>query len=271
LEAFVRGFLARGWFARLVACVVVALAGVVWLGVLLLVLCVLVGVALLVAMLCCVWLVVGVWVRSPIDWEGARAVLLHPLWAKVRTVFGKGDAANRHERAVVEEFEHALGARQDAFERALAAIGSSVEALSVDLFDRQERLSVEAERLHHGFGCQIEAMRALVERLDGFEHEVPRFRASDERPMSEIVRGPAEAAEELDLARDRRRSSDLQPLTDKATADLDLDAAWQEFETDLRLEKIVERERMLGELEESLTRRERELAAFVAQTQAQLR
>jgi hypothetical protein len=117
---------------------------------------------------------------------------------------------------------------------------------------------------------QIEAIGALVERLAGFEHAVPRFRASPAWPMPEIGRGPAEPSGELDLAPDRRRSTGLQPLVGEATADLDFDAAWHELEIDLRFERVEERERMLGELEESLHRRERELAAFVAQTQAQL-
>jgi hypothetical protein len=249
---------------------VVAVAAVVWLGALLVLLRVLVVVALLVAVLCCVWLVASVWVRRPSDWAEPQGSLPRLVWARVGLVLGQRVAAgeNRDERdAEMERFEQELEKQQVE----LAAVRSSLDGLSADLFDRQERLNADAERLQQELGLQIEAMRALVGRVGRFEQgvlEVSGSCASD-RPTPESDRLPAEAGVP-DLAPDQRRSADPEPVRDDATADLDFDAAWQELETDLRLEKIAEREQLLGEREESVNRRERELAAFVAQTQAQL-
>jgi hypothetical protein len=192
------------------------------------------------------------------------------VWARVGLVLGQRVAAgeNRHERdAEVERFKQELEKQQVE----LAAVRSSLDGLSADLFDGQERLNADGERLQQELGLEIEAMRALVECVGRFEQGVSGFRASPELPTPESdCRPPAKEAGVPDLASDRHRSADREPVRDDASADLDFDAAWHELETDLRLEKIAEREQLLGEREESLNRRERELAAFVAQTQAQL-
>ncbi len=272
MRAVARGFLARGWFARFAACVVVAGAAVVWLGALVVVLRVLVVVVLLVAVLCCVWLVAGVWVRRPLDWEGPQESVPRLLWARVGLVFGQpvGGGGDAHVREVVEGFAHELGKQQVALEVALADVRSSVDALGADLFGRQERLNADAQWLQRELGCQIKAMRALVERVTKFEHDVSRSSVSPGRPTPQKDRRPDLEAGAPDLGPEGRRRADPEPVRDDARAELDFDAAWHEFETDLRLEKIEEREQMLGELEERLSRRERELAAFAAQTQAQL-
>jgi hypothetical protein len=224
-----------------------------------------------VAMLCCVWLVASVWVRRPSDWEEPQGSLPRLVWARVGLVLGQRVAAgeNRHERdAEMERFEQ----EPEKHLVELASVRSSLDGLSADLFDRQERLNADAERLQQELGLQIEAMRALVGRVGRFEQRVSEVSGScaSERPTPESDRWPAEEAGVPDLAPDRHRSADPETVRDDATADLDFDAAWQELETDLRLEKIAEREQLLGEREESVNRRERELAAFVAQTQAQL-
>jgi hypothetical protein len=269
MRAFVRAVLARGWFARLAACVVVAVAAVVWLGALLVLLRVLVVVVLLVAMFCCVWLVAAVWVRRPLGWEGPRGSLPRLLWARAAVVFaqrlaGRGNTNERN--AEVERFDQEL----EKHEVALAALRCSLDTLSADLFDRQERVNADAERLQQELTLQIETMGALVERVTRFEQADASFRANPEKPAPESDRRLAVEDVASGLAPDRGRSAEPDSVTDTAMADLDFDTAWHELKTDLRLEKIEEREQMLGELEERLNRRERELAAFVAQTQAQL-
>ncbi len=66
-RATVRRFLARGRSARLAACLVVAFAAVVWVGVASVLLRVLVAAVLVLIVIGCVWLIVGVWVGEPAD------------------------------------------------------------------------------------------------------------------------------------------------------------------------------------------------------------
>ncbi len=67
----------------------------------------------------------------------------------------------------------------------------------------------------------------------------------------------------------RQRLAALQPVDD-LRASPGPEAALQELEADLRLERIERREQQLREREQRLDRRERELAAFVAQAQQRL-
>jgi len=123
-----------------------------------------------------------------------------------------------------------------------------LQALTVELLGRQERLHADAESLQRALAGQIETIRDLVARIAQVEQEVSRL-AGDREPTS--------------------RDSGRIPADD-LTADPDLRSAFDELEADLRLEKIEEREQMLGERERRLDRRERELAAFVAETQSLL-
>jgi hypothetical protein len=238
--ASVRRFVAQGRPARLAACLVVALAAVVWLSVAIVVLRVVFIVALLLAAIWCAQLVAAVW-WGPIDWKGPSAAALRRLWARVRLAL-TGLAADP---SSAEQGAHELDEPDEA---ALAAFRRAADALTVDLLGRQERLHENGERLQRELAVEIETMRALVTRIAQVEQEVSRLAGGWELTTRDSVRTPA----------------------DDLTVDPDLRAAFDELEADLRLEKIEEREQKLDERENRLDRRERELAAFVAETQSRL-
>lgn len=122
-------------------------------------------------------------------------------------------------------------ARAAEWEAGLAAVRSAVAALNVDLVAWQERLIHEVERCQRELAAQIDALPELVGHA-----------------------APPEAPE----------------LRAVASSEPDIEAVLHEIETDLRLDKIEERERLLAEREERLDRRERDLAAFVNETQARI-
>jgi hypothetical protein len=235
MGAGVRRVLARGRPARLAACLVVALAAVVWLSVAIAVLRVVFVVVLLLAAVWCVWLVAAVW-WGP-DWKGPSAGALRRLWARARLAF----AVLAADPSSAEQGARELDEPEEA---ALAAFRRSADPLTVELLGRQERLHADAERLQRELAGQIETMRALVARIAQIEQEGSRLSGDRESTIRDSGRIPA---------------GDL-------TGDPDLRSAFDELEADLRLEKIEEREQMLGERERRLDRRERELAAFVAET-----
>jgi hypothetical protein len=232
--------LAQGRLARLAACLAVALAAVVWLSLAMVVLRVVFVVALLLAAVWCAQLVAAVW-WGRTDWTGPSSAALRRVWARVRPEF-TGLAV---EPSSTEQGPRELDEREEA---ALAAFRRSAEALTVELVGRQERLHENGERLQRELALEIEAMRALVARIAQVEQEVSRLAGGWERTT---------------------RESPTIPAGDQG-ADLDLQAAFDELEADLRLEKIEEREQTLDERESRLDRRERELAAFVADTQSRL-
>jgi hypothetical protein len=236
----VRRFLARGRPARLAACAVVVFAAVVWLSVAIVVLRVVFVVALLLVAVWCAWLVAAVW-WGPVDWKGPWVAAVCRLWARVRLAFAVLAAGP-------SSAEQGGRGRDEPEEAALAAFRSSAEALSVELLGRQERLHADAESLQRALAGQIETMRDLVARIAQVEQELSRLAGHREPTIRDRGRVPA----------------------DDLTADPDLRSAFDELEADLRLEKIEEREQMLGERERRLDRRERELAAFVAETQSLL-
>jgi hypothetical protein len=238
--AAVRRFLARGQPARLVACAVVVFAAVVWLSVAIVVLRVVFVVAVLLVAVWCAWLVAAVW-WGPVDWKGPSGAALRRFWARLRLAFAVLAAGP----SSAEQGARGLG---EPGEAALAAFRRSAEGLSVELLGRQERLHAGAESLQGALAGQIETIRDLVARIAQVEQVVSRLAGDREPTIRDSGRIPA----------------------DDLTADPDLRSAFDELEADLRLEKIEEREQMLGERERRLDRRERELAAFVAETQSLL-
>jgi hypothetical protein len=263
MRAVVRRFLARGWRARVSACLVVSLAAVVWLGALGAVLRVLIVIALVVAIVCCVWLVAAVW-RQPLFIEGAPLDSFSRLvWRHLsRVAYG---ASSRGESPSLDGL-HGFETKVARWEDALAELRRSVDAMGADLLGRQERLNDEAERLQRELGAHIEAMCALVTRVARFEQNVSRMTAVAEpsttraSQMPEVTR-PSSTASAAHPQGAKKHEAD-------ASAETELEAVLRELEADLRLEKLEEREKMLAELEQSLNRRERELAALVSQTQA---
>jgi hypothetical protein len=261
MRAVVRGFLARGWPARLAACALVSLAAVVWLGALVAVLRAAAVLALSAAMVGCVWLVLAVWRQRPLDVEGRLGSLARLVWARLgspslRRVGGRDEPAEQDGMAGFE-------AQFTQREAVLSAVRSSVDALSAELLGRQERLDREARQLQRELTSQLEALGALIARV---EHEVSRLTENPDRAAPPTLRTPDRAAPVVPAPDPR----DVPEPELDAFADLDFDAAVSQLEADLRLEKLDEREQLLDELEESLSRRERELAALVAQTQAML-
>jgi hypothetical protein len=238
LGAGVRRFLAQGRPARLAACVVVALAAVIWLGVAIVVLRFVSVLIVLLAALWCAWLVAATW-WAPVD-KAASGSPLRLLPARLRLAF----------RVLAADSPSAQGARglAEPEQAALAAFRRSADELTGELLRRQGRLNADTERLQRELAGQIETMRALVARIGQFEQQVSRL--AGERESTSRDSGPL--------------------VADDLTADPDLQAAFDELEADLRLEKIEEREQMLGEREKRLDRRERELAAFVADAQNRL-
>jgi hypothetical protein len=239
--AAVRRLVATGRAARLAACLAVALAAVVWLSVAIVVLRVLFVVALLLAAVWCAQLVAAVWWGHS-DRRGPSVGAFRRLWARVQPAFAwhAADPPSAGQSGV-RELDEPDEAALDAFRRA-------ADALTTELLGRQERLHENGERLQRELALEIESMRALVTRIAQIEQEVSRLAGERERTT---------------------RDPDTSPATDQMV-DLDLRAAFDELEADLRLEKLEEREQTLEERERRLDRRERELAAFVAETQGRL-
>jgi chromosome segregation ATPase len=266
LRTAVRRFLARGRIARLIACLVVGFAAVVWVAVASVVLRVLFIAVLVLIVISCVWLMVGIWV----DQSEEREEFVRSAWRvaaqRVRHAVARADdepvvtAVASHELArddeELERRERELVEREAEF----AAARNSVDAAIADLLRREERLHTDAEQLHQKLAEQIEAMRAVVARMAQLEHEVSSSAHADNQPVH------------IHPARTQLRSVDAEPEPIEAGqyTELDRHAARLEVEFDLRLEKIEEQEEMLRELEEQLRRREHQLADFVAQTQRQL-
>jgi hypothetical protein len=264
MRAVVRWFLALGWLGRLVACVVVALGALVWLGILLVVLRVLAVAALCAAAVAGVLLVRAVWVGERADPARLREWRLGRLWSRVSLVLARPETERGWDDA--EDLEPPLDEREPG----LADVRGSIEALATGLLERHERLYADVERQHRELGGQIEAMRTLVARIAQFENEVSRLVASPDPARLAREELPPREPVAAELFQAGRVPVAPEPAAALAAEDRDFEAALAELEADLRLEKIEEREQMLGELEERLNRREQELAAFVAQTQARL-
>jgi hypothetical protein len=239
IGAGVRRFLAQGRPARLAACVVVALAAVVWLGVMAAVVRVVVVGAMLLAAVWFGWLIAALW-WGP-RWQAPSVSVLRVLAARVRLQLSP---------RIVEEPPEDQGTPElvEPEEAALAAFRRSADALTAELLGRQERLHADAESLQRALASQIETLRAVVDRLAQVEQDVSPLAGGQERAKPD---------------------RDCLPVDD-LTVDPDLRRAFEELEEDLRLEKIEEREQMLSEWERRLDRREREISAFVAETQTRL-
>jgi prefoldin subunit 5 len=267
LRTAVRRFLARGRIARLIACLVVGFAAVVWIAVASVVLRVLFIAVLVLIVFSCVWLMVGIWVGRPEDGEeefGRSAWRVAARWVRRAVARAEdepvGTAVASHEPA---RDDQELGRRERELverEAEFAAARSSVDAAIADLLRREERLHTDAEQLHQKLADQIEAMRAVVARMAQLEQEVSSSAHVGNQPV------------QIHAVRTQLKSVDAEPEPAEAGeyTELDRHAARLEVEFDLRLEKIEEQEEMLRELEEQLRRREHQLADFVAQTQRQL-
>lgn len=266
LQALVRAFLARGRPARLAACLVVALAAVVWIALAAVVLRIVFAAVLLFLVIWCGWLIVGVWAGRETDhteggapawraafpvgrWSLTRAA---PEPASPRSEHTIAEAPGRltHEAEELQRRERELTEREAAF----AVVRGAVDAVIADLLRGQERLHADAELLQRELAAQTEAMKAVVARL---AHADMRQRDTS-------------IAERTNAAVADPNPGDPEPATLDQHSELDVRAARLELEADLRIEKIEEQELMLRELEERLRRREHQLANFVAQTQSQL-
>jgi hypothetical protein len=239
MGAELRRLLAEARLARLAACAVVVLAAVVWLGVAIVVLRVVFVVILLLAAVWCAWLVLAVW-RGP-EWSDASTPAFRRVSARARSVL----AAFADGRPSGEEGARNFDEPQEA---AVEAFRRSAEAVTVELLARYERLHTDAATLQRELADQIEIMRGLIDRMAQAELQVSHVAGDGERTSRKTTAVP----------------------TDELTSDPDLQAALAELDADLRLEKIEEREQLLGEREARLDRRERELAAFAAATQDRL-
>jgi len=227
----VAAFLARGRAARLAACAVVSAAAFVWLSALVVLLRVLSVIAFVAAVAWLIWLVGRVWRERPHDWEAKEGSFTKVLRARARTLAARA-VPDRSEPEGLDAAEDP-DARAARWEAGIADVRRAVAALNADLAEWQVRLVGEVERCQRELAAQIDALPELVGRAAPPEPE-PRV---------------PEAA---------------------APAEPDIDAVLNEIETDLRLEKVEERERLLAEREERLERRERDLAAFVHETQARI-
>jgi hypothetical protein len=267
-RAAVRRFLARGRSARLAACLVVALAAVVWVAVASVLLHVLVAAALLLLVIGCMWLIAGVWMGESAD-AGEFGV---PVWRAVlrwvRLAVARPEAEptspdGTRARSTAEDEDLEKRERELAkLETAFAAARSSVDAAIADLLRRQERLHTDAEQLEQKLAGQIDAMRAVVARMAQLERGVSARARAGTQPVREGVEPHAVTSQP--------KLVEPEPAVLDRPAELDLQAARVELEADLRLEKIEQQEQELRELEEQLRRREHQLADFVAQAQSRL-
>ncbi len=267
----VRTFLARGRLARLAACVVVALAAVVWIAIASVVLRVVFAATLLLLIVWCGWLVVGVWAGRQLGLTegGAPWRAMVPAVRRRLTRAAPGPGSPRAEQMTnapapdrltheAEELEGLEGRERALAEReaAFAVVRGSVNAVTADLLRGQERLHADVELLQRELARQTEAMNEVVARL---AHAEVRRQESE-----------TSIAERSNAAPARPDPGEPESALLDRSPDLDLRAARLELEADLRMEKIEEQEQMLRELEEQLRRREHQLANFVAQTQSQL-
>jgi hypothetical protein len=253
IAAGVRRFLAQGRPARVAACVVVALAAVVWLGVVVVALRFVLVLAAIAAAGACAWLVASIWSGDP-DWSGGTASRVRHLWARGRLALEARMPSSERgwdEFGEPEEPARASVAHDDDDEdAALTAFRRSAEVLTAELLARHERLHAGAQALQRELASQIESVRALVTRMEQLEHEVAQLADQREQPVRDSARAPA-------------------PVDD-LPVDPDLRLAFEELEADLRLEKVEVREQQLLDRETRLEQRERELAAFVEATQSRL-
>lgn len=268
LRALVRAFLARGRSARFAACLVVALAAVVWIALASVVLRVVFAAALLLLVIWCGWLVVRVWAGQETDpteagapawrarfpvvrWSLTRAA---PEPASPRSEHTTAEAPGRltHDAEELERRGRELTEREAAF----AVVRSSVDAVIADLLRGQERLHADAELLHRELAAQTEAMNLVVAKLAHADLRQHKSETSIAERANAAAAGPD--------------PGDPEPATLDQRSELDVRAARLELEADLRIEKIEQQEQMLRELEEQLRRREHQLANFVAETQSRL-
>lgn len=240
-ESWARSLLRRDRVARAAGCLALGAAALVLLAAAAAAVRMLLLAALLAALGWGLWLVGTAW-RQQASGEDVVPVWPPQLWLRLRPLFTArlGRIADRRERhEPVEEIESVTLERLqrvlDEQGAAVAALRHSVDALGRDVVGRQERLAADSDRLTRDLSAGIESMRALVAQI--------------ERGLATAPHAPA-----------------LPDLPDVP----DVDAAYREIEADLRLEAIEAREQTLAELEERLTRREQELAVFVAQAQGRL-
>jgi hypothetical protein len=259
-RAWARDLRARGPLARAVACAVVAFAAILWLAAAVTLLRLLLLVVLVVAAAWCVRLVWAVWRQRPADddapaseplaWTRLRHELARRLApAAVESVAVRSRGSDERAPDALERLQRVL----DEHRAVVAALRDSVEAFSRDVLGRQERLTSDSERLTRDLAAGVDAMRSLLAQI---ERGVP--------PTA--VRGSGAAAEPPPARPSPLSAEDLRSTGEE----LDVDAVYREIEAELKLEAIEEREQSLVEAEERLSRRERELALFVAQTQSRL-
>jgi hypothetical protein len=238
----VRAFLARGRFARLVACVLVALAAVVWIAVASVVLRVASAAVLLLLVVWCGWLIKGVWASWHTDPSEDEAPTWRAVFPALRWRLPR--AAPEHAVAPPAEPEDLQRRERELAEReaAFAAATSSLNAVTADLLRGQERLHAEVAQLQRELESQTQAMQDVVAKLAHASMARPTPRAPEPEPAAIFEDSP----------------------------ELELRTARLELEADLRLEKIEEQEEKLRAYEDQLQRREHQLANFVAQTQTAL-
>ena len=127
--------------------------------------------------------------------------------------------------------------------------------------DRRPSGQEGARNLDEPQEAAVEAFRRSAEAV------TVELLARYERLHTDAATLHRELADQIEIM---RGLIDRMAQADELTSDPDLQAALAELDADLRLEKIEEREQLLGEREARLDRRERELAAFAAATQGRL-
>jgi hypothetical protein len=259
IRAGARAFLARGWYARVAACALVSLAAVVWLGALVVLLRIVSVLVLSAAIVCCLWLVGAVWRQRSPDRNRKPGSLARSMWARIGGQFVQ-QASSAAKQCDTEGTEGIAQTGSTAVD--LVDIRRSIEALSAEFAGCNGCLHRDLDRWQLEIGSQITALREIVDRVTRFEHDgvrtitLPSGRLSTPGPaVSPPHATPPGSASELDI---------------NTSARAEYRAALAEIEADIRLEKLDEREHILADREERLNRRERELSAFVSQTQAQL-
>jgi hypothetical protein len=225
-------FLARGRAARLVAAALVAGAAVVWLGALVVVLRVASLIAFAAAVAWLAWLVWRVWRQRPFEPGAPRGSVTSFVRARARSLATRETSSgDRPDDTGAVDDARVRAARWEA---GLADVRHAVAALHTDLLRWQERLVEEVERCQSELASQIDKVHELVGSA-----------------------APPEPARDT-------------PTRIRAASASDLDAVLNEIEADIRLERVEEREQLLAEREARLDRRERDIAALVAQTQARI-
>jgi hypothetical protein len=222
--------------------------------------------ALLAAIVCCVWLVASVWRHRPRDQAEPVASPARRVWARLTGLVAErapNDAGHSQQGRPPNGFAGQFA----QWEAALASIRCSVDTLSADLLGWQERLQHEAEQLQRELACQVRATHTLAARVERFQDDASRLQAA----TGNATRPNRQAPNRIEAGSTTSANPHLlQPRLEDVT-DADVDVVLDEIVADLRLEKIEERELMLDDRERRLDRRERELAALVAQAQAMMR